>query len=74
MDLSKVLSAEDRQWSIGVKDFMFLAVVNETPDNPDDNPSTWIEEVTFNSDTLDNEAGVPLVKQITGSVTRPPDP
>lgn len=70
-NFSKVLSAEDREWSIGIKEFIFQAVVNETPDNPADNPSTWIETVIFLSDTLDNVDGNPLVPQISRTVTRP---
>ena len=71
IDLSKVISAEDRQGSVGVKEFNFMAAVSEVIDNPADSPSSWIETVEFASDTLDDEAGDPLGLQISGSVTRP---
>lgn len=66
-DLSKVLSAEDREWSIGVKDFMLLAVVTTTPDAGvgvgSDNPANWVQSVTFVS--------TDMIPQISGTVTRP---
>ncbi len=70
INLSKVISAEDRQGSVGAKEFIFRATVSEEMTG-DDSPSSWIETVEFASDTLDNEAGVPLAAQISGSVTRP---
>lgn len=69
VDLSKVLSAEDRQWSVGTKDFIFLAVLNETPDNPDDNPANWIETVIFTSNPLLGEDGTPESPPVSGTVT-----
>ncbi len=70
-DFSDVESAEDRRWSVGVKDFMLHAVVTETPDNPADNPMSWIETVEFASDTLDGTDDLPLPTQISATVTRP---
>jgi hypothetical protein len=71
LDLSKVISAEDRQGSVGVKDFMFIAAVSEEISDPDGSPLSWIETVQFTSDTLDGEDGNPLGRQISGTVTRP---
>lgn len=70
IDLSKVISAEDRQGSVGAKDFIFHAVSSEIITNPDDSPSSWIETVEFASNTLKGEDGNPLAHQISGTVTR----
>lgn len=72
IDLSRVISAEDRVGSIGVKDFRFNAVVTEAPDNPTDNPTNWIEVLEFYSAPLLDVDGNPSPHQIAGSVTRPP--
>ncbi len=74
LDLSKVYSAEDRQGSIGVKEFIFHAVVTEEIGDTSDSPLSWIETLTFESDTLDDVDGDPLPEQISDTVVRPPDP
>lgn len=73
LDLSKVFSAEDRQGSIGVKEFRMVAVVTEIVNGPDHDPMSWIETVEFYSDTLDDVDGepAPAALQVSGTVTRP---
>jgi hypothetical protein len=70
IDLSRVISAEDRQGSVGVKEFTFNVVVTEVISNPSDSPLSWIETVEFLSNTLNDVDGTPLVPQISGTVTR----
>lgn len=71
LDLSKVFSAEDRQGSIGVKEFMFRASVSEEVTGPDF-PISWIETVHVFSDDLNGVDGNPLPapEQISLTVTR----
>lgn len=71
VDLSRVISAEDRQGSVGAKDFIFTAVVSEQISDAADSPLSWIQTVNFASNTLNDEAGNPLARQIAGTVTRP---
>jgi hypothetical protein len=70
LDLSQVMSAEDRQNSVGVKDFIFAALVSEEMTATGDSPASWIETLYFGSDTLDDVDGTPLVPQISEVVTR----
>lgn len=60
-DLSRILSAEDRVWSVGQKDFVFQCVVTYNPtDGGADSPSSWIEHVQVLSDDLLGEDGLAL--------------
>ena len=71
-DLSRILSAEDRVNSIGVLDLVFQAVVEDSPSTPtDDSPISWIQTVNWHTNTLNNEGNVPLVKQISDTITVP---
>jgi hypothetical protein len=71
IDLSKVYSAEDRQGSIGVKEFIFNVLLTEQITNPDNSPFQWIQTVLISSDTLDDVDGTPLPHQISATVTVP---
>lgn len=68
LDLSGVISEEERIFSIGQKDLMFTAVINDADDDATDDPMATIQHVNLTSNTLDNVNGVPLTKQISVSV------
>lgn len=67
-DLGQSSSEEERIFSIGVKDFMFTAVVNDADDDPADDPQPTIQHVNLTSNTLNNVDGTPLTRQVTVSV------
>jgi len=68
LDLGQVISEEERIFSIGVKDFMFTAVVNDADTDPADDPQATIQHVNLTSNTLNNVDGTPLPVQVTVSV------
>jgi hypothetical protein len=70
LDLSQVFSAEDRQGSIGVKEFIFIASVSEEITGTDF-PLSWIQTVTFTSNKLNDVDDTPADPQITVTVARP---
>ncbi len=65
INISQALSPEDRAFSMGVKDFHFLAAVVDV-DSPDsaDSPIGTIDEVELTSIYLFDVSGDPLGKQI----------
>lgn len=70
INLSRVYEDSDRRWSIGQKDFIFNFLLEEPP-GADDTPVSWIQTVIWASDTLDDVDGLPLDRQISGTVVAP---
>lgn len=66
LDLGQSISEEERIFSIGVKDFMFTAAVNDADDA--DSPQATIQHVNLTSNTLNNVDGNPLTRQVSVSV------
>lgn len=69
VNLSKVVSNEDRVYSRGARDFTFLTAVNDHDDDPSEWVG-WIETVELYSNPLNDVSGDPASVQV--SFTGPP--
>ncbi len=71
INLSAVISKEDRVYSRGARDFTFLTAVNDHDDDPSE-WTGWIETVELYSNTLKDVSGTDTPTQV--SFTGPPAP
>jgi hypothetical protein len=70
VNLSRVISNEDRVYSRGARDFTFLTAVNDHDDDPSE-WAGWIETVELYSNPLKDVSGDPASVQV--SFTGPPE-